>query len=252
MGPKGLEVGRYLRWRRVALPSYPLFLYLGMVLGLIAQNVMAIRMGLPSARIYVATLLLLIPGLVGSRLLFVITRWEIYRAAPRRLWDRSEGGLALYGGVVAVLLASPPLLAALDVPFGAFWDVATIAILIGAMLTKVGCLLNGCCGGHPTQRLIGIRLRNYHGTLQRRIPVPLLEIGWIGLVLLGLCVLAERRPFPGALYAYALGGYGLGRLLLEPLREEQDRLGRWALHQLIAAATVAACAAVLWFGWPRA
>jgi prolipoprotein diacylglyceryltransferase len=207
-------------------------------------------MGLPSGRIYVATLLLFLLGLIGARLLFVLIHWPIYRRDPGRIWRRSEGGLALYGAVPLTLVGSIPLLAALGLPFGTFWDVATVPMLVGALVTKVGCLLNGCCGGRPTRSPIGMRLRDQRGVIERRIPAQLLEMGWLLLLLAGLACLAARRPIPGTLYVGVIGGYGLGRLFLETTREEQDRMARWPLHQLIAAATVAGCAIALWSVWP--
>lgn len=239
-----------LTWRSVTIPSYPALLYLGLVFGLVAQNWVANRAGLPAGRIYLATLLLFVPALAGARLLFVASHWPIYRREPRRIWRRSEGGAALYGGVPLSLVASMPLLLALELPYGAFWDVATVPILLGALFTKVGCLLNGCCGGRSTTGRLGLALPDHRGMVRRRVPTQLLEAGWVVILLVGVALLWNRRPFAGALYVFVLGGYGLGRLFLESTREEQDRVGRMSLQHLIAAITVLACAATLWLLWP--
>lgn len=78
-------------WRGVTVYSYPAMLYLGMVLGVVAGNYASNAAGLDSARVYVAMVLLLIPGLVGARLTFVAINWQHYRREPARIWRRSDG-----------------------------------------------------------------------------------------------------------------------------------------------------------------
>jgi phosphatidylglycerol---prolipoprotein diacylglyceryl transferase len=215
------------------LPSYPALLYVGVVLGLAAGNVVANAEGLDGVRIYVATLLLLVPALVGARMAFVAAHWPVYRREPRRIWRRSEGGMVMLGGLPLAVPMSLPLLGALDVDFGTFWDVATITMLVAMVFTRLGCLLNGCCAGRPTASRWAVLLPNTRGEWHRRIPTQLLEAGWAG-VLLALAVAAQGRLPDGAIFAGALGAYGSGRLILEPLREQPD--GR---HLLLAEAAPA-------------
>src|SRR6476660_5483356 len=101
-------------WRGLRIPSYPAMLYLGLVCGVAASNVAAHAAQLAAGRVFVATLVLLIPALLGARLLFVLTHWDLYRADPGRIWRRAQSGGALYGGVPCALLASVPLLWALQ------------------------------------------------------------------------------------------------------------------------------------------
>ncbi|TDJ67936.1 MAG: hypothetical protein E2O39_13905, partial [Planctomycetota bacterium] len=118
------------------------------------------------------------------------------------------------------LLLSIPLLAWLGIPFGAFWDVAVVAILAGMIPTRLGCLGAGCCAGRPTAGRFGMKLRNAHGVVERRFPSPLLEAALGGMLLGATLILFERLPFPGAVALFAIAGYGAGRLVLEGLREE--------------------------------
>lgn len=209
-------------WRGRAVASYPAMLYLGLVFGLGAGNAAAHAAGLNAARVYAASLLLLFPALVGARLASVAARWNAYRASAGRIWRRSDGGQVMYGGLIAVPV-SAPLLAALGVPFWAFWDAATFTMLTGMVFTRMGCLLTGCCAGRPTASRFGLVLPNRHGVRVRRVPTQLLEAGLGGLLLAGAVALAASHPPPGSVFAGAVAGYGLGRLFLEPLRERQSR-----------------------------
>jgi phosphatidylglycerol---prolipoprotein diacylglyceryl transferase len=234
-------------WRGRAVPSYPAMLYLGLVLGLAAGNVAAHAGGLDGARVYVASLLLVVPALVGARLASVVMSWSAFREAPGRIWRRSEGGQVMYGGLVAVPL-SVPLLAVLRLPFWAFWDVATFTMLTGMVFTRMGCLLTGCCAGRPTESRFGLVLTDRRGVRARRVPTQLLEAGLGAILLVGASVLAAAHAPPGSVFAGSLAGYAVGRLFLEPLREHQSRV---AGVSALRAASVALLVIVLSSILPR-
>ncbi len=233
----------------IKIHGYTAMLYLGVVFGVIGGTYGATLHGLDSARVFAALLLLVLPALVGARFLFVASYWEIYRREPSRIWRRSDGGAALYGGLLVSFLTSLPLLAALGIPLGGFWDAATITILIGMIFTKIGCLLNGCCAGRPTRGSLGLYLPDARGVWCQRLPSQLLEAGLAALLLLGSAAVWNRLPFDGALFLYALAAYGVGRWGLESTRETIDRIGRVSLHRAISAALVGISAASFLFVW---
>jgi phosphatidylglycerol---prolipoprotein diacylglyceryl transferase len=228
-----------LEWRGVRACSYPVMLYLGLVAGIAAGTYAANLADLDAASVLAALVVLVIPALVGSKLLFVATHWEVYRAAPERLWRRrSEGGGAMWGGLPLAMLVSVPLLGALRVPFWAFWDVATVTMLVGMIFTRVGCLLHGCCAGRPTESRIGLYLPDHRGRWRRRLPTQLLEAGWATVILVSAITSWGRTPFPGALFLGALAGYAAGRLFIEQTRDTEDQPSDLEVQQAISAAFV--------------
>jgi phosphatidylglycerol:prolipoprotein diacylglycerol transferase len=220
------------RLRGVPIYSYPAMLYVGMVTGVVAGNRVAHAIGLDAFRVFVAIFLLIVPALLGARLLWVACNWSLYRRDLRRIWDRGDGGAAQYGGLLLILPLSIPVLAVLGVPFAAFWDVAAIAILVAMIFTRAGCLLNGCCSGRPA-RVWGLRLPNHAGVWEKRIPSQCLEAGLASLLLAVAALTWGRMPFPGALCLCMVGGYGAGRLVLESTREQPDG-SRFTLHHAIS------------------
>ena len=238
-----------LQRQAIAAHAYPAMLCAGAVFGIIGATRWAEFHGIAAPRAFAAMLLLFLPSLVGARLLFVAFHWELYRHQPRLIWQRAGGGAALYGGLIVSFLASLPLLRVLALDPLAFWDAASIALLIGMVFTRAGCLLHGCCAGRPSESFLAFRLPGARGVWRRRLPAQLFEAGLAVVVLLGSIQVAGRLRFDGALFLCALAAYAAGRWLLEPTRETIDRAGRWSLNRSISAALMALAAAVFLFLW---
>jgi phosphatidylglycerol---prolipoprotein diacylglyceryl transferase len=221
------------QWRGITVWSYPAMLYIGLVLGVVAGNVVAHQAGLDAFRVYVATLILILPALAGARLLFVAAKWQVYRHNLQRIWDRDDGGYIMYGGLPCALLTSVPVLRVLHVSLPAFWDVAIFTILVGMFFTRIGCLLNGCCGGRPCT-WFGLYLPNRDGMWEKRLPTQLLEASWAAVLLICAVLLRRSAPFPGALFLFASLGYAAGRLLMEFGRERPRNASGFSIAHVIS------------------
>ena len=217
----------HLSRRAWPLPVYATLLYLGLVTALLVGQVLARRSGLDPNRVVLAMLLLIPVCLAGARALLVALRWPYYRRHLREVLRVDRGGATLYGALPPAMLASVPLCAWLELPFATLWDIGAVAILAGMIPTRLGCLGAGCCAGRPVaSRWWGMRLRNARGEWARRHPSPLLEALLGAVLLFALLGRWDAMPFAGAAFLLALGGYSVGRLFLEALREERG--ARWA------------------------
>jgi phosphatidylglycerol---prolipoprotein diacylglyceryl transferase len=203
--------------------AYKTMLYLGCVAGVYAGAAVAGARGLDESRFAVVTIALLIPALVGARAWFVVRHRDLYQDGPGRVAARAEGGAALFGGLVVAVVSSVPVLHLAGLPFWAFWDAASITMLVGLILTRFGCLLNGCCAGRPTESRFAVRLPNVAGEWQRRYPTQLLEAGWAGVILAG-ALANHLELFDGALSLGVVALYCSGRVILQALREPTPAL----------------------------
>lgn len=232
----------------ISLHSYPALLYLGVVSAILVGSYVAGLADLNRDHVFLAMLLLAVIALLGMRLLYVAARLPTYLREPARIWRRAEGGLSLYGGLIAVPL-SVPVLALFGVPFASFWDISTFSMLIGVIFARAGCLLNGCCAGRPTGGRVALFLPNQDGVWCRRIPVQLMEIALLSLLLVGSMLLWKRAPFDGAVFLSVLAGYGGGRVLLENLRERHAGMTRVPVNRIISALLLLGAITMLFAMW---
>jgi phosphatidylglycerol---prolipoprotein diacylglyceryl transferase len=199
--------------------SYKAMLFIGCVAGVYAGAAVARERGLDESRFSLTVVALLIPAFAGARLWFVARHLDVYRGERRRIVARSEGGSALFGGLALAFAASVPVLSVAGLPLWAFWDAASVTMLVGLIFTRIGCLMNGCCAGRTTTGPLGLWLPNAFGEWQRRYPTQLLEAVWAG-VLLVLALATRSVLFEGALFVAVVGLYCAGRVALEAAREQ--------------------------------
>jgi phosphatidylglycerol:prolipoprotein diacylglycerol transferase len=230
---------------RRRLSAYQWFLAAGCFAGVIAGSLTPSAQEIGRANFALAASLLIVPALLGARIWFVLLHWASFRQEPSVIWLRSGGGSALYGGLLVAVPISIPLLALAGLRFGAFWDAASVTMLVGLLFTRIGCSLNGCCRGVETTRWFGIRLPDERGNWRRRVPTQLLEAAWAALALVVAVVIEGRLPFAGFLFLAVLAGYGALRLALDRTRAE--RVGRRA--NLVASALLVSAGVALCFVW---
>jgi len=139
--------------------SYGVMMLLAVVAatGLLAWRVHQRRLD-PELAISLA-LWMVLPGVIGARLFFVIEYWEEFfrpafageqgglLAGLGALVNVSRGGLVIYGGVLGGALGLAVFVYRSRLPFRAMADLVVPTLLLGMALGRVGCLLNGCCFG---------------------------------------------------------------------------------------------------------
>ena len=226
-------------------------LYLGLVFGVAAGNIAAHKAGMNALRVYVATLILITVTLLGSRLFYVTTKWNIYRHNLRRILDRHDGGLVMYGGLLAALLVSIPLTRTLHLNFGSFWDVSTFTILVGMIFTRVGCLLNGCCYGRASRSWLGVYLPDSRGIWEKRIPTQVMEAGCAVLLLIFASLTWRWMPFPSALFLCATLGYSAARFIMEFARGREAGSPRFCVAHVISVVAFVSSISALTLYWRK-
>jgi phosphatidylglycerol:prolipoprotein diacylglycerol transferase len=194
-------------------------LYIGFLLGVMCG---AHESGLDYTRFSASALILLVPALIGGRMWYLIAHPKLLagRTGIASMPDASAG---LYGGLVLSFIVSWPVLRVTSLEFWRFWDGAAVILLVGMTVTRVGCLMTGCCAGRETQGPFGMWLPDHLGEWKRRYPTQLFEAGWSATILgIGVWLYGPSDP-AGLLFFGSAAAYGFGRLVLELLRADAVR-----------------------------
>ncbi len=137
------------------IKSYGLLLALSFLVGIWLSVRRGRRRGLSPDLVLDLCFAVLISSLIGVRLYFVLTHPGHFHPWYRALYIW-EGGLTLYGGIIAATATVWWLCRRRKVPFLRMADVMAPAVVLGIGITRIGCFLNGCCFGRPTQGPLGV------------------------------------------------------------------------------------------------
>ncbi len=107
----------------------------------------AAAQGINPDKIIDACLCLLVSGLVGARLFYVLIYHDYYFSYPLDILKIWEGGLIFYGGFIFASLSAIFFLLKQKIPVWKFADLIAPNISLGLAIGRVGCFLNGCCFG---------------------------------------------------------------------------------------------------------
>lgn len=115
------------------------------------------RLGLDEDRFVNVILVTLVAAVIGARGLYVIEHLAEFRSEWGSVLALWQGGLTLYGGVVAGTAAGLVAAARFGLPRWLVADALTPSLALGTLFGRMGCWLNGCCYGHPTTLPWGVR-----------------------------------------------------------------------------------------------
>lgn len=138
----------------IGLPirGYGLMLMLGVLAAVWIASRRMVRLGLSRDSFLSLALWVVIGGLLGARLFYVVQKWSELdgQTIQQKIWTAlqfTEGGLVVYGsvmgGMVGILLWTVQQRVR-PIPL---FDAVVPAFFIGLSLGRIGCLLNGCCYG---------------------------------------------------------------------------------------------------------
>ena len=178
-------------------------------------------------------------GIIGARLYYVIFNPADYFGPGKwgnivKIW---EGGLAIYGGVIATVLTLILVCRIRKISLASLLDIVSLGFLIGQCIGRWGNFFNREAYGAETDVFCRMGLHYTSGTIYVH-PTFLYESIWnlAGFVILHF-VSKKHRRFKGQIFVCYLGWYGLGRYFIEALRTDSLYLGSTDIRvsQLLAA-----------------
>jgi phosphatidylglycerol:prolipoprotein diacylglycerol transferase len=103
-----------------------------------------------------AALYSLIAGVVGARVFFVIHYFDEFRDNPLGIFEIWKGGLELLGGVILAIAVIWLYIRHHRLPVRHYLDALAIGLVVALAFGRIGCFLNGCCYGKPTDLPWGV------------------------------------------------------------------------------------------------
>lgn len=131
-----------------------------------------------------AALYSLIAGVVGARLFYVVHYFDKFRGNLLSIFAIWQGGLELVGGIFLALAVIVLYLRYYKLPIRRYLDILAIGLMAALAFGRIGCFLNGCCFGKPTNLPWAVRFpygsfayqSQVAANPQRNRPYPQLEL----------------------------------------------------------------------------
>jgi len=178
------------------------------------------RVGIAEDHIYSLGAWAVVGGVIFSRVIHVIDKWDYYIANPRQIL--AFEGLAVYGAVIGVILAIVIYCLVKKLSIWLIADLVSPGALVGMAIGRVGCVLNGCCFGLTTSLPWAVEYTcptSYAPLGVPLHPTQLYHIIW-NLLAFGVLWALRRRLKPqGSVFLIYLAFYAAGDLLIRFVRE---------------------------------
>ena len=179
-------------------------------------------------------------AIIGARAYYVIFSWDMYKDDLLSILNIRQGGLAIYGGVIAAVITVLIFARIKKLSAPLLMDTAGLGLVAGQMIGRWGNFFNREAFGEYTDSLLAMQLpvdavrssditelmREHMETVDgvsyiQVHPTYLYESLWCMMVLIIMLLYRKHKKFDGEVFLVYLLGYGLGRVWIEGLRTDQ-------------------------------
>lgn len=176
-------------------------------------------------------------SIIGARAYYVVFQWDMYKDNLLEILNLRNGGLAIYGGVIAAFITLWIYCKIKKQSFLQIADICVPGLVLGQVIGRWGNFTNREVFGEYSDSLLAMRIpidavrggdisesiatHIIEGTNFIQVhPTFLYESLWnLALLLLMLCY-RQHKKFEGEQWLLYLGGYGLGRAWIEGIRTD--------------------------------
>lgn len=235
------NVGKTLTIFQFDIAYYGIVIGLGIVAGLLVAMYVAKRTKQEPENYIDLAMFAVVFGIIGARIYYVVFSWDMYKDHILSIFNIREGGLAIYGGVIAAVITVFVFARVKKLSAPLLLDTAVFGLVTGQMIGRWGNFFNREAFGEYTDNLFAMRLpldavRSTSDVTEKMWahletidgvdyiqvhPTYLYESIWCLLVLVLLFIYLRHKVFDGEVFLVYLAGYGIGRFWIEGLRTDQ-------------------------------
>lgn len=247
MHPILVEIGPLtLRWYGVMIAT-------AIMVGVWLAGREGARKGFEREKIYDFAFYVILAGILGARLYFVLfSDLSYFLSHPVKIVAFWEGGLAIHGAVIAGIVVAIWFTFKEKIPFWRWADTLAPSLILGQAIGRIGCFLNGDAHGIPTTLPWGLVYspESPAGQMfpgQPLHPTQLYELGFNLVIFAVLWKLRKRHFFDGFIFLLYVILYSSIRIFVEHFGADQlTYFGNLSAAQTFgAAAIVVSCAIIL-------
>lgn len=221
-----------------SIAFYGMIIGLGMLLGVWISAKQIEKFGEKGDLVWDMAVYLLVFSVIGARAYYVAFSWDKYKDNLLSIFNTRNGGLAIYGGVIAGFATLFAYCAIKKINSLNMADACVCGLTLGQLMGRYGNFFNREAFGEYTDNIFAMRLPMdavRHSDISQSIsehiiegtnyiqvhPTFLYESCWNIALLLILLYVVRHRMFRGQVTLTYLGGYGIGRFWIEGLRTDQ-------------------------------
>jgi len=216
-------------WLR--LPTYGTLFALALIAAIYTVIRLGRREGLDAAQLLDFSTWLLIVGLLGSKLLLILTDWSSFGSLSAVFsWNTLQAAGVFYGGFAAATFFAIWYIKVYHLPMLKIFDVYVPGIALAQSVGRLGCFAAGCDYGKPTSSFLGVVFtspiaHDFTGVpLNVRIyPTQVIESLATFLIFGILLWRYGKKKYDGQIFIIYLTLYGVARFLIEFIRGDEDR-----------------------------
>ena len=205
---------------------YALIICMGMLFAVSYVIYRSKQIGIDSEQVLDFALFVIPIGVLGARLYYVLMELDSFNT----IWEAfniRNGGLAIYGGIIAGAITVFCVCKYKKIDFLAFADCVVPALIMAQAIGRWGNFMNGEAFGEITDSFLRMGIRNVNsiytfGTYDMVYvhPTFLYESLWNIIGFIGINIFYKHKKYDGQIFLMIFGWYGLGRMLIEGLRTD--------------------------------
>ena len=232
----------------VALRWYGLMIGIGIAVGLMLGAREADRTGIGRETVYSLATWLIIFGIIGGRLYYVVQNdFGYYLTHPQDILATWQGGMAFFGTIFASIIVIAVFSYRYRLPVLLLLDTLTPGLPLGQAFGRIGNVINGDIVGYQTTSAFAFVYTNPHSFIDPALlnkpvfPASLVEL-FTSLVIFGLLwAVRKRLHIRGMLSVLYIFAYSLSQVIVFFWRANSITLFDLKQAQLTGLIVMAAC-----------